>query len=186
MSKNQQAVFTCVFTTFVFMACLVSYASDPHLIPRAKGRRALLAKQLVELSDLRYSQGVFYIAPKNWRAEIRPDVIYLQTPQPGSKLATGGTVACWTFAKATESQSVIQMPNLRGKSVAEAKRQIEELRLRLVKSRPLGTATKSDSDTENDTQRDSSPQTVHDHYPRPGQNIYEGTSVFLLLQAPQK
>ena len=134
-----------------------------RVVPNIQGKYPALARQLLRIADLQFSQGVFYIAPQNWRDDIRPGVIYLQVPPPKAPLAPSGTVAGWMFAKAGDDQEIIEMPDLKGMNGAAVRDKLKELNLSLM-------------------QRSSVPgdsKVVGDQYPRPGQQIYQQTSVQL-------
>jgi beta-lactam-binding protein with PASTA domain len=141
-------------------------AIELRTVPRIKGSHPVEAVQRARLAELALAPGVFYIAPQNWRDDILPRTIYIQTPQPGALARVGGTVAGWTFSKASTKQSIVTMPDLRDSVWRDALQRLAELKLPLLdKENP--------ADPESDT-------TVRDQYPEPGQPVYEGTSVYLI------
>lgn len=147
--------------------------TEAAMVPSVKGQTVAVADQLLHLTRLHAAHGTLFIAPKNWRDDILPGRVYMQSPQPGMLVPSGDTVACWTFAKATEDQPLIDMPDLRGLSPAEAQRKLTDAGL--VPMPPAAQGT-DDAGAEGSAK-------VADHYPRAGQRVYQGTSVYLLLGA---
>lgn len=144
-----------------------------RIVPSVVGKRPEIARQILRMAELDSVCGVFYIAPQNWRPDIKPNVIYMQSPQAKAVLGEGKTVACWSFVRASEHQDVVEMPDLRGKTVDEAATTIVEVGLRLIANRsirPRNTAGDADAHV-----------MVIDQYPRPRQSVLKGTSVFLRL-----
>jgi hypothetical protein len=138
-------------------------------VPSLKGQRLSLALQMLRVSDLQGASGVFYIAPQNWRDDIEPGMVYMQTPQPGTPVPEGTVVAYWTFERAGKDQAVLSMPNLQGAPAEEAKMKLGKLGLPLTK----GTIGPPAGDKAG---------VVDDQYPRAGQAIYKETAVFLRLR----
>jgi beta-lactam-binding protein with PASTA domain len=122
-----------------------------------------MSSQLLTLAGLEGSTGVFYIAPQNWRSDIRADVVYLQSPQPGTRIPRGTFVATWKFARAEEGTPIIDVPDLRGLAVAEASKRAEAAGLRAM-HKPLPST--------------SAGAVVVDHFPAAGANAIAGSSIF--------
>jgi beta-lactam-binding protein with PASTA domain len=137
-------------------------------LPDIQGQSRETAAQILRLCDLRFAQGVFFIAPGHWRHEIRPGVIYLQVPPPKTPVRRGGAVAGWIFTPAAEDQEVVTTPKLTGLDAAAARTQLDTVGLQIL-----------DSADQPEPQR-----VVVDQYPRSGQKVYRGTSVFLSWQEP--
>src|SRR5690348_16086848 len=91
----------------LFVACLglgsvrqnPSNATEERLVkvPALQGRTPDLSQQMLRLLELTAERGVFYIAAESWREDLAAGLVQMQTPQPGSPLPEGGTVAFWTF-----------------------------------------------------------------------------------------
>lgn len=143
-------------------------SSSYSAIPSVTGKRITVAEQILRLAELKCARGVFFIAPRNWRAEIRPEVVYMQTPQPKGIAKHSTTVACWTFAKAAKDQRLLEMPDLRQMPVAAAMTIIKQHKLRLMTDLPK---TSGDEEWQ-----------IRDQYPTAGQTVYETTSIHLVLQ----
>ena len=141
-----------------------------RVVPDVRGRSLAVARQLLRLSDLQDAHGVFYIAAHNWRDDILPGVVYLQTPASKSVVRDGDAVACWTFEKASSEQRTVCTPDLIGKSLLEAVQALTDAGLKTANpdARPT-------SDGANALH-------VRDQYPAPGQTVFEGVSVFLQLR----
>jgi len=152
--------------TLVISVCLIaagrSFADENEFraIPDVQGQPPAIARQLLRLSELELTHGVFYIAAKHWRADIRPGVLYLQTPPPRTPLRRGGMVAGWAFARAEESREVVATPDLKGADVADAREKLAASGLFLMQ------------------RGQASLGVVADQYPRPGQRVLRGTHVF--------
>ena len=97
-------------------AAAVERQSTSKPVPDVRGKTVRLAEQLLRVRDLKPLAGVFYIAAHNWRDDVRPGVVAMQTPQPGTRVPSASTVAVWTFAKAPEEHPVLKMPDLRSAS----------------------------------------------------------------------
>jgi beta-lactam-binding protein with PASTA domain len=138
-------------------------------VPDLRGLPAEIAQQTLRLLGMKHQVGDFYLTAKSWRDDLKPGTVQIQTPQPGIPLAEGGTVACWTFKKAAAGQQVVKTPDLRKLSRKDA-----AARLRAAGLSPMrddgGPGGKSDG------------AIVEDHYPRPGQPVLRGTSVYLKLR----
>lgn len=134
-------------------------------VPNLKGKRVTVAKQLLRLREFQAAIGVFYIAPNNWRDDIKPDIVCMQTPQPNSLVPEDITVASWVFVRALDDQELIRTPNIRGLDIDIARKKLADVGLSSVDAIPMSGR--------------SSGLIVKDQYPRAGQPVYEGTSVFL-------
>jgi hypothetical protein len=144
-------------------------AEDARPAPKLTGERASAARQLAGLAGCELMLGEFFIAPNNWRDDLLPDVVYLQSPQPLTPVKPGTILACWTFRKAAADQRIVTMPDLRKLSWEEAQERLGELKLPLLL--PSSAAEPSVP---------AATGTVKDQYPRPAQKILEGTAVLLL------
>jgi len=142
--------------------------AEGRAVPKLVGERTEIASQLAVLADLKTQSGIYYIAPQNWRNDIKPAVVYLQTPQPGTQVPAGSTVGVWTFVRAAEDGRILDVPDLRGKPVEEATRALTDLELK-----PFGLPESTMG------------LQVVDQYPTPGAKVYAGTSVLLTSQAPK-
>lgn len=139
-----------------------------HYVPSLIGKRIQIAQQYVRLSSLKFESGVFMVSPRNWRADIEPNVVYLQVPRSKELLSVGDTIATWRLERAEKVSTVVVMPDLRGQTLEKAIASAMKHKLSLT----------SDPTRKHLNQTGKSNQTVVDHYPRPGQKIYSGTSVF--------
>ena len=151
-----------------------SQTEQLRYVPKLQGRRLVVARQIARLARLRFAEGVFYIAPHNWRDDVRPGLVYMQSPQPRGLIREGGTIACWTFLKASEDQEVVKMPDLRRKTQTEAAQRLDDLGLEAMTASPA----RPDADHAVDDR-----SRVLEHYPEAGQPVYVGTSVYLRLGA---
>lgn len=138
------------------------------VVPTLKGERVSVARQIARIADFELATGVFYISPENWRDDLQGDVIYLQSPAPETRVADQSVMACWVFRQAKADQKIVPMPDLTKSTVKEALSKIQELELELVK--------RSDSKQPN-AEHDAA--LVVEQYPRAGQKVYVGTSVYL-------
>jgi|GEM_PF-5224492 len=134
-------------------------------VPRLVGLPATEARQRLRLAELRWAEGVFFLAPKNWRDEIDPAVIGLQAPQAGKRVSAGASVGCWRFAQAAFQQKILKTPNLLGKRWTEARDLIIQAGLRPAEGPAIRDLRDDDI--------------VADQYPRPDQSVYERTSVLV-------
>lgn len=150
---------------FLGVACAVG--ADGARVPKLLGERTGVASQLAVLADLKYCEGVYLIAPQNWREDIKPAVIYMQSPQPGTAVLPGSTVAAWKFIRAEKDAKIIEVPDVRGQEFADALKALKALGLKSMSPH------KAD---------DEMKQTIIDQYPEPGTQVYVGTSMFLTHQ----
>jgi beta-lactam-binding protein with PASTA domain len=81
---------------------------------------------------------------------------------------------CWEFAKATVQQSVVEVPDVRGKTTAEAEKEI-----RAAGFLPALTF-ESTGDAEGNASR-----VVIAQYPLHGQRVLQGTQIFLQFSPPR-
>ena len=158
-------VFTVLSTVEV---CLAQDSKEFRRVPDLKGLRPTIAKQIARLGKLNFRQGVFYIAPHNWRNDIRPSVIYMQSPQQKLPLRQNGLVVGWTFVKAKSSQRIISTPDLSGLKIAEANEKLGGNESILL------------VDCESDAVKETG--SIREQYPRAGQKVYEGTTIFVRVQ----
>lgn len=145
-----------------------------RIVPSVVGKRPEIARQILRMADFDSAFGVFYIAPQNWRDDIRPNVIYMQSPQPKTATAEDSTVAGWVFARAKENQDIVQMPDLRASAAADALAALHESGLKQVRIQTGDASGRQRSEPNGHA-------TVSGQYPQPGQSVYIGTSVFLVL-----
>lgn len=139
-------------------------------VPDLRGKRTNLARQLARLSEVKFASGVFYIAPENWRDELRPERVYLQTPQASTLIPTGAPVVCWTFDKAAPNTPIVNVPNLDGQTLAAAQQAVNDCGLTLINEHSDSASTAPAS------------LRVLEQYPRAGQPVFAGTSVYLRLK----
>lgn len=150
---------------FVFFLCsraTLLIATDPKETPTLTGEKISLAKQIATVAELKPVVGTYYIASQNWRNDIRADVVYMQTPQPGVRVPAGSTVAVWRFVKASESRKLVDVPNLRGVKVEDALKSLDELGLK-----PFEAAGDGE---------------VLDQYPEPDTKVFVGTSIYFTVR----
>ncbi|WP_162006747.1 PASTA domain-containing protein [Roseimaritima sediminicola] len=151
------------------IACLVllsAIAADPGsgvATPDLKGESMQRGVQLLRLRGLEPLPGVYFISPDNWRADIKPQTVYLQFPRAGATVDAGSPVAVWRFERARRRQAKLKVPDLVGKTWQAAQEALDAAEL------PLMNATEAAGATD----------TVTDQYPKAGRQVYRGTSVFL-------
>jgi beta-lactam-binding protein with PASTA domain len=116
---------------------------------------------------LEVTEGVYFIADHSWRDDIRPGVVYLQSPPASTPVWAGQTIACWTFAKAEPSRQVVQVPDLRGADRSAALAALNETELQVLPSHF------TDANVSHEA------AFVQDQFPRPGQHVMAGTNVLL-------
>jgi beta-lactam-binding protein with PASTA domain len=133
--------------------------------PKFVGQSLDSAKQLARLANAELLVGVYFIADENWRDDLRPDVVYLQTPQPGTSIA-GSRAAVWLFRKAKPDRPKQVMPDVVGKTYEDALRELEAAQLPLLEK--------------NEVANDA---IVRHQYPRAGRTVFQGTSVLLNMNA---
>jgi beta-lactam-binding protein with PASTA domain len=148
-------------------------AAEPFAAPKLTGERVSTARQLTELAGCELVVGEFLLAPGNWREDLLPGVIYLQSPQPLTSVKPGSVLAGWTFRQATADQPVVTMPDLRKLSWSEAKDRLSELKLPLM--------MRAKQAAEADAPAAAAEATVTNQYPRPDQKVFEGTAVYLQM-----
>jgi beta-lactam-binding protein with PASTA domain len=144
------------------LVCFLLTAPRDSEVPKLTGERVAIAKQIVQLRDLKLQVGVFYLSPKNWRQDIKRDVIYLQSPQPGTKVSEGTTVAAWMFEAAQPTQTPTEVPDVRGKPIQEALSVLKQAGFIAMNATESGDSAR-----------------VVDQFPRAGNFAYAGTSVYL-------
>ena len=148
------------------------WSAEPLAAPRLTGERVSTARQLAELAGCELVVGEFLLAPGNWRDDLLPGVVYLQSPQPLTSVKPGSVLAGWTFRQATADQAIVTMPDLRKLSWSEAKVRLQDLKLPLMASPSAATMAEATAPADE--------LIVKDQYPRPGQKVLEGTAVYLL------
>jgi len=144
------------------------WASEALDVPKLTGERVEIAKQLATIAGLEAEAGVYLIAPHNWRNDIRPGVVYMQSPQPGTEVLPDSMVALWSFSQASAHTRLVELPDLRSRMVANAKRELQELELKT-----FGLSEERNAET------------VFEQYPLAGTSVYVGTSVFLTCKKSQ-
>lgn len=138
--------------------------ADTTAVPRLAGERVGVARQLAALAELKPVVGVYQIAAQNWRDDLRPGVVYLQSAQPGEPLPRNSRIALWTFVRAAEGARIVTMPDLHGQTAAAAARRLKELGLPTM----IGDGDPAPDDS-----------TVADQFPVAGDSLIVGTSVYL-------
>ncbi len=144
-------------------------------VPEFRGLRPGLARQMARLVGVESRTGMFYIDPDNWQPAMRSDRVSMQTPQGKSSVADGATVACWVFARATRDTPVVSTPDVCGLSIDEAQVQLDAIGLQRLD----GSSLSQQSD-------DAATEVVLEQYPRAGQKVFAGTSVYLRLRNQQR
>lgn len=160
-----QSAVCFLLTVFSFCPSVQLAATEPKETPKLTGEKIAVAKQVAVIANLNPVVGTYYIASQNWRNDIRSDVVYMQSPQPGVRVPNGTTIAVWKFIKASESRKLVDVPNLRGEKVEDALQRLENLGL----SPFAGT----DSDVAAE---------VLDQYPEPDTKVFVGTSIYFTLR----
>jgi beta-lactam-binding protein with PASTA domain len=171
-SGNQGAmrVLNQSFALFLLLVFLGSrsvllLATEPKETPKLTGEKIAVAKQVATVAELKPVVGTYYIATQNWRNDIRADVVYMQSPQPGIRVPAGTTIAIWRFVKAAENRKLVDVPNLRGEKVEDALKSLDELGLKPFE------AADADGTIE-----------VLDQYPEPDTKVFVGTSVYFTVR----
>ncbi len=98
-------------------------------IPDVVGQRPEVARQMLRLAGFEAACGVFYVSPSQWRDEIRPGLVAMQSPKPGMPLREDGLVTCWSLARAGREQKVVSMPDLCGQTVRTATDRLRDIGL---------------------------------------------------------
>lgn len=154
------------FLTSVFLLAASSsccYAAD-RPAPKCVGYSLDHAKQLVRLAEAELLVGIYFIADRDWRDDLRPETVYLQTPQPGASI-DHSRVAVWLFRQAKPNHPTQVMPDVIGKTVADAKRELALARLLVM-----------------EIEEKSDEAIVRDQYPKAGRTVFQGTSVLLGIE----
>lgn len=139
----------------------------PRLVrtPKLTGLRSDPAQQTARLQGFTALIGRMYVSPENWRDDLEPDVVYLQTPQPDQFAAAGGEIACWTLRQAEADQPRAKTPDVRGLDLAAAVERLQAADLTALAG--AGAAGRA-----------------IDQYPPAGRTAYAGTAVYLRLAPP--
>ncbi|MCA9159224.1 MAG: PASTA domain-containing protein [Planctomycetales bacterium] len=140
-------------------------ATEPKETPKLTGEKISVAKQVATVAELKPVVGTYYIATQNWRNDIRSDVVYMQSPQPGIRVPAGTTIAVWRFVKASENRKLADVPNLRGEKVEDALQLLDKLGLKPFE------ADDADGTIE-----------VLDQYPEPDTKVFVGTSIYFTIR----
>lgn len=159
---------TLVLVLFGVMTAHLRADTTLAKVPNCQGQPIVVAKQLARLAGLTTVTGVYYLAPKDWRETLKPDVVYFQSLPPKSATPTGSPLGLWTFKKAKKDRLFVTMPNLKGKTIQTVKKLLVENRLELM----------IPDKTEESVQQFK----IVDQYPPAGRSIYTGTSVFVRLK----
>jgi len=138
---------------------------EPKEVPKLTGEKISIAKQVATIADLKPLVGTYYIAAQNWRNDIRTDVVSMQTPQPGVLVPAGARMGLWKFVKAAENRKMVDVPNLRGETLENARQSLTNIALQ-----PFGIL------------EDEIEGEILDQYPEPGAKVFVGTSIFLTLK----
>ncbi len=140
------------------------------VVPELRGTSLRIAEQKANLRWCHVVAGVFFVNPKNWRSDMRPGHIYMQTPKAGIRTVPDQRIAVWQFRMAKDEQEIVRVPNLVGKNVDEGFRTLQDLGLDAsflkTYSLPPGSIASDSRD-------------VIDQYPRPRQAVYRGTTILL-------
>jgi beta-lactam-binding protein with PASTA domain len=141
------------------------WGTEPKETPKLTGEKISVAKQVATVAELKPVVGTYYIATQNWRNDIRAEVVYMQSPQPGIRVPTGTTIAVWRFVKASENRKLVDVPNLRGEKVEDALQLLDNLGLKPFE------ADEADGTIE-----------VLDQYPEPDTKVFVGTSIYFTVR----
>lgn len=141
------------------------WGAEPKEVPKLTGEKIHVAKQVATIADLKPLVGTYFIASRNWRNDIRTDVVSMQTPQPGVLVPAGTTVGIWKFVKAAENREMVDVPNLRGAKLEDARQSLGNVKLEAF----------GDID-------DGVEGNILDQYPEPGTKVFVGTSIFVTLK----
>lgn len=152
-----------MISCFVLLAALIAEPPRSVATPDLAGESLQRAAQLLTLRGLEPAEGVYFISPDNWRADIEPRTVYLQFPRAGAAVADGGSVAVWRFERATPQQAKLKVPDLVGKTWQAALSELDATELPLMNQRSAANET----------------DIVTDQYPKAGSKVYAGTSMFL-------
>lgn len=142
--------------------------------PDLVGRPVAIADQTARLAGLQLAHGTFYVAPRHWREEVRPRRVDLQSPRAGTPVPQGAQVAAWSLVEAGPDREIASMPDLEGLALDEAVAKLEPLGLVVM---PAVAAAERARTAE------AGGRMVVDAYPRAGQAVYAGTSVFLVFES---
>lgn len=135
-------------------------------VPDVSGRRLSVARQLLRLSDFQMAEGVFYIGANSWRDSIRPGAVGFQAPRADELAKADDWVAVWCFRPAMPNQETVIVPDVHDLNAPEALARLQASQLFV---------TRYGADQELTGK-------VVSQYPRAGQEVYEGTHVFLRLR----
>lgn len=170
--KIERSMFSLYQSSVCFLLTVFSFGQSIHLVaaepketPKLTGEKIAVAKQVAVIAELNPVVGTYYIASQNWRNDIRSDVVYMQSPQPGVRVPNGTTIAVWKFVKASESRKLVDVPNLRGEKVEDALQLLETLGLSPFEA----------------IDRDNAAM-VLDQYPEPDTKVFVGTSIYFTLR----
>lgn len=163
------------------LAATIAAAAGPPLAgpaavtPDMVGRPVATADQMARLSGLELAHGVFYVAPRHWREELRPRCVHLQSPPAGTPVPRGGRIAGWTLVEAGPDREIVSVPDLDGLPLDAAVTKLEKLGLVVMPAAGGAERTRPSDEGEG---------LVVDAYPRAGQAVYAGTAVFLVCERP--
>ncbi len=148
---------------FVLLTVLSVGQSAAVKAPALRGQPVTRARQLANLRGLKLAEGVYFISPVNWRADIDTQNVYLQSPRQNVIVKEGSEIAAWRFKKAEDKQPVIRMPDYTGQTWQSVTKAIGQSQLKLM----------------NDRESTPDAAIVTGQFPRPGATVYAGNSVFL-------
>jgi beta-lactam-binding protein with PASTA domain len=149
-----------------------SVAAAAKTVPNVVGQRPEVARQMLRLAGFEFAQGVYYIAPQNWRDDIRSGVVGMQSPQALLRAPDKVVVVCWCLRSAEEGRKVVPVPDVRGQSAQAAEEKLREVGLGVVTS-PSGGSKSPDAKA-----------LVTAHYPPADSRVYEGTHVVIRTRFP--
>lgn len=159
---------TCLSSAFLFLCSSTVLFGDVQ-VPSFVGKDVRIAAQMAEIAGLELQVGVFYIAHDKWHDDLAEDVIYIQSLRPEATVSQSARIAAWSFRRATPTQPTHKMPDLRNDTIKSAKEQLKAINFRMITLRSAGEL-----------------DIVLDQYPKPGQVVFEKTSVFLAIDPGPK
>jgi len=132
--------------------------------PSLQGVELPRARQLARIRGVQLTEGVYLISPDNWRADIKPNAVYLQYPRTGSEVAIGDELAVWRFEEADKDAELVNVPDFTGKTWKEVIQSVDESQLKIM----------------NEKKRIEDDALVTDQFPRAGKKAYAGTSIYFV------
>lgn len=165
MNSLVQKLFVATLSAAVIVNSPTVFSAELTATPRVVGERVTIASQIARLAECELVVGTFYISTENWREDLVADVVYLQSPQDGDEISRLSTIGGWTFRQSTTQQKLVRTPDVRSLNFNDAQKVINSSGLILMNRPHEAGQIKS--------------LNIMDQYPRPGQVIFEQTSIFV-------